>query len=89
MVHLRRLAMRSREQLERLTEERLLAYRKKALSLENSPEESNRTADQLASLDDQYIWFKSDPRWNPQYAVILEALAHVQSSRLGAESHQP
>jgi hypothetical protein len=76
----RRLAMRSREQLQRLTEERLLAYRKKALSLENSPEESDYAADELASLDDQYIWFKSDPRWSPQYSVILEVLAFSQSS---------
>lgn len=75
----RRLAILSREQLLRLTEARLLSYRKKALSLENSPEESDYSDLEIKSLDKTYIWFKSDFRWKRVYNDILHALARVQS----------
>jgi len=35
----------------------------------------------VQSLDPAYIWFKSDPRWQPLYDQILAALARVQSSK--------
>lgn len=75
----RRLTIRSSQQLRLLTEMRLLAYRKKALSLENSPEASDYTQEQIRSFDQTSIWFKSDPRWSLQYERILEALANAQS----------
>jgi hypothetical protein len=69
----------SSEQLRHLTEARLLAYRKKSLSLENCPEDSDYSPQEIETLDRSFIWFKSDPRWQPAYDLILEALARVQS----------
>ena len=77
----RRLAPRSFDQLCRLSEARLLAYRRKALALENCPEDSDYDSKDIAALDDTYIWFKSDPRWQPLYDQILAALARAQSSQ--------
>ena len=76
MVPPRRLAMLSSDQLARLTKSRLLAYRKTALSLENSPEDSDYSSDEVKLLDKSYLWFKSDPRWHEQYELILKALAN-------------
>ena len=76
----RRLRVLSPDELLHLNEARLLEYRKKALSLWNSPEDGDFTADEARSLDPNYIWFKSDPRWQPAYDQILDALAQVQSS---------
>jgi hypothetical protein len=76
----RRLRILSEEQLGHLTEARLLAYRKKALSLQNCPEELYYTSEELQGLDKAFIWFKSDPRWQSAYDLILEALARVQSN---------
>jgi hypothetical protein len=78
----RRLKVLTTTRLSSLTEERLLSYRKKALSLEDSPEDSDYSTDEVNSLDPNYIWFKSDPRWKPAYDDILAALARLQSSRL-------
>jgi hypothetical protein len=75
----RRLKVLSADQLHHLTEERLLAYRKKALSLANCPEDADYSKAEAQSLDANFIWFKSDPRWQPEYDQILEALARVQS----------
>jgi hypothetical protein len=72
----RHLRVLSREQLRHLTRARLLAYRKKALSLENRPEESDYSPDEVNLLDDSFIWFKSDPRWGTSYQLICEALAN-------------
>jgi hypothetical protein len=74
----RRLAILGKERLRTLTVPRLLAYRKKALSLENSPEESDYTPDEIKKLDRRYIWFKSDARWKAVYDDILAALADAQ-----------
>ena len=68
--------MLSSDQLAGLTKSRLLAYRKSALSLENSPEGSDYSRDEVALLDKSYLWFKSDPRWHEQYELILKALAN-------------
>ena len=75
----RRLKVLSSEELRHLSEARLLAYRKKALSLENCPEETDYTPEQIRALDMTYIWFKTDPRWQPAYDLILSALASTQS----------
>jgi hypothetical protein len=75
----RRLRVLTADQLQHLTEERLLAYRKKALSLANCPEDADYSRAQADALDASFIWFKSDPRWKPSYDQILEALARVQS----------
>ena len=75
----RRLRVLSVEQVSRLTEARLLAYRKKALSLENSPEKSDYAPEELRALNPSFIYFKSDARWQPAYDLILHALARVRS----------
>ena len=76
----RRLKVLLPDQLRNLTEERLLEYRKKALSLANCPEDADYSQAEAQLLDADYIWFKSDPRWKPAYDQILEALARVQST---------
>ncbi len=72
----RRLKVLSLTQLHRLSRPRLLAYRCKVLSLESSPELSDRDPSETSPLDDRYVWFKSDPRWQPVYDAVLAALAH-------------
>ena len=74
----RRLAILTRERLRQLSASRLLSYRKQALSLENSPEESDYGSDDMNDMDMRYIWFKSDPRWKIAYDELLEALADAQ-----------
>jgi hypothetical protein len=59
----------------------LLSYRKKALSLENSPEQSDYSSDDIKVLDKRYVWFKSDPRWKSVYEEVLAALAAAQRRR--------
>jgi hypothetical protein len=76
-----RLNVLSDEQLLHLTQARLLAYRKKALSLWNAPEDSDYSPAEFAALDAAYIWFKSDPRWEPMYQRILAALSRAQSQK--------
>ena len=70
----RRLRILSPQELRGLTTQRLLSYRKKCLSLENSPEESDYDPNEVTTLDATYIWFKSDPRWGELYANVLAAL---------------
>ncbi len=74
----RKLKILSPHELRHLTVERLLAYRRKALSLENSLADSDyrETAD---TLDPTYIWFKEDPRWQILYKDILAELDRKQS----------
>jgi len=81
MVLPRRIRPLTAAELEHLTEDRLLAYRKQALSLENSLAASDYT--NLAdSLDPAYIWFKDDPRWQPLYDAVLEELNRKQHPKL-------
>ncbi|MBC7857142.1 MAG: hypothetical protein IAF94_27240 [Pirellulaceae bacterium] len=54
-----------------------MSYRKKCLSLENTPEASDYL-NEASNLDPTYIWFKSDPRWAESYANVLSALAKSQ-----------
>ncbi len=74
----RRIRPLTAEQLSHLTEARLLAFRKKALSLENSQEDSDY-ANEVDRLNPTFIYFKSDPRWQAAYDLILQALARVQA----------
>jgi hypothetical protein len=80
MVRPRRIGIRTPEQLWSLTEARLLAYRRKALQLINSPDEADYGDEWLRPGDQRHIYYKSDPRWEVLYRDILEALARVQSS---------
>jgi hypothetical protein len=85
----RKLKIMSPEEMTHLTKARLLSYRKKALSLENNPEESDYLKNRyfaieqydyfelVKELDQNYIWFKSDPRWSIVYQNILDALAKL------------
>jgi hypothetical protein len=66
------------EELRHLTAERLLAYRKKALSLENTRADSDYR-DTAGELDETFIWFKEDPRWQSTYDDVLAELARKQS----------
>jgi hypothetical protein len=61
-----------------LTVERLLAYRRKALSLENTLADSDYH-DMAEALDQTYIWFEEDPRWQPLYDGIPAELDRRQS----------
>ena len=74
----RKLRILSPAELRHLTVERLLEYRKKALSLENSVAASEYH-DSAENLDDTFIWFKEDPRWQAVYANILAELARKQA----------
>jgi len=56
------------ETLRTMTSERLLQYRQKALSLEESLETSD-FCDTVSELDPSFIWFKNDSRWQPLYDV--------------------
>lgn len=79
----RRLRILTESELRHLTVERLLAYRKKALSLENTLADSDY-GDSADELDETFIWFKEDPRWQEVYDRILAALAVKQSNAGGA-----
>lgn len=74
----RRLRPLTEVELSNLTVERLLAYRKKALSLENTLADSDYS-DHSEPLDAKFIWCKEDPRWQPVYDGILAELARKQS----------
>ncbi len=74
----RKLKILSPQELRHLTVERLLAYRRKALSLENAVADSDYH-DSTETLDQTYIWFKEDPRWQHLYNDILAELERKQS----------
>ena len=78
----RRLRPLSNPELERMTVARLIAFRKQALSLENSITKSDYS-DIAAELDRTYIWFKEDPRWQIVYDAVLEELARKQNAGSG------
>ena len=81
MLPPRRLTPLTVEQLSRLPEARLIAYRREARSLEESLESSDYSHDKNIEqrMDTAFIWFKADPRWQPLYDQILKALHRVQS----------
>jgi hypothetical protein len=59
-----------------LSTERLLAYRDRLLSLEESPGLSDCEPDEIAALDSTRIWFKSDPRWREIYGQVVDTLGN-------------
>ena len=75
----RRLRILTKSELCNLTVERLLAYRRKALSLENRLADSDYR-ETAGKLDVTFIWFKEDPRWQHVYDDILVELAKKQTS---------
>jgi len=77
MVQPRRIRALTPTELQHLTVERLLAYRKQALCLENNLAASDYT-ETAHTLDIAYIWFKDDPRWQLLYDSILRELARKQ-----------
>lgn len=79
MVLPRQIRPLTSDELEDLTVDRLLAYRKQALCLENSLAAADYT-DMADCLDDTYIWFKDDPRWEPLYNSILDELNRKQNT---------
>ncbi|MGL5874545.1 MAG: hypothetical protein ACRC2R_19620 [Xenococcaceae cyanobacterium] len=80
MVLPRRIRPLTIEQLQQLTVERLLAYRKKALSLEDSLAASDYIDTEIAqTFDETYIWFKEDSRWKPLYDAIISELTEKQA----------
>jgi hypothetical protein len=78
----KRLRFLSQQELERLTVSRLLAYRKKALSLESKPVELG-PSDSRDLDDKRFIWFKQDPRWDGLYDRILKVLKMKQAVSSG------
>ena len=75
----RRLRILSQSDLRHLTIERLLKYRKKALSLENTLADSDYHY-HAGKFDETFIWFKEDPRWQLVYDDVLAELACKQSN---------
>ena len=67
------------EQLSALTTARLLAYRNRLLTLEESVESSDWTRTQLAACDPALMYFKTDPRWQPLYEAVRQELARRPS----------
>ena len=78
MILPRKLRPKTRAELELFTVERLLAYRKKALSLETSFDASD-FHDIAIELDRNFIWFKEDPRWQIVYNDVLSVLSAKQA----------
>jgi hypothetical protein len=66
------------ELLSTLPAKRLLAYRDRLLSLEESPEESDCYEDEIRGLDPALIWFKSDSRWKDLYDQVRALLAKAE-----------
>jgi len=79
MVHPRRIRPLTSTEIGHLTVERLLEYRKQTLCLENTLAASDYI-DIAQTLDNAYIWFKDDLRWQPLYDAILVELARRQNS---------
>lgn len=77
MVLPRRLKLLTEEELSLLSVDRLLEYRRKALSLENTLFASDYV-EVAKDLDPEFIWFKDDPRWQELYNRILAALKTKQ-----------
>lgn len=73
----RRLKILTDDELLLLSVDRLLKYRKKALSIENSMIASDYV-DTAKDLDPKFIWFKDDPRWQDVYNRILAVLKNKQ-----------
>lgn len=71
----RRLRPLVKDELATLTKERLLDYRKKALSLENCLEKSDYHDQNPEDWDPSYVYFKDDPRWGQLYETVLRYLA--------------
>ena len=69
----RRLKILNDDELNLLSIDRLLAYRDKALSIENSLIASDYV-DTAQNLDPKFIWFKDDPRWQAVYNRIRAVL---------------
>lgn len=69
----RRLRILTDEELLMLSVDRLLAYRRKALSIENSMNASDYV-DIAKDLDPEFIWFKDDLRWQDVYNRTLAVL---------------
>lgn len=81
MVRPRRLKILTDDELSLLSVDRLLEYRKKALSLENTLLASDYV-EVAKDLDPEFIWFKDDPRWQELYNRILAALNTKQPDSL-------
>lgn len=77
MVLPRRLKLLTEKELSLLSVDRLLEYRRKALSLENTLFASDYV-EVAKDLDPEFIWFKDDPRWQELYNRILAALKTKQ-----------
>ncbi len=77
MAKPRRLKILTDDELLLLSVDRLLEYRKKALSIENTFLNSDYM-DVSKELDPDFIWFKDDPRWQELYNRILTVLVCKQ-----------
>ena len=63
------------ERISTLTTARLLAYRDRLLTLEESVDLSDWNPTELTACDPALIYFKSDPRWQPLYDEVRQELA--------------
>jgi hypothetical protein len=62
-------------QLVTLSTQRLMAYRKRLLELEDSAALSDWDDAVLKGLDPTLIWFKEDPSWSSLYVLVTQILS--------------
>lgn len=62
-------------QIEALTTERVLAYRSRLLSLQDSAMLSDLDEYELGALDPSLLYFKEQPEWVTLYADVKRVLA--------------
>jgi hypothetical protein len=67
------------EELARLSTERLLAYRKRLLSLVDSSSDSDLSQEEVETLDGNAIYFKDDPAWGREYGEVKALLAQREN----------
>lgn len=63
------------DRLKVLPTKRLLAYRDRLLSLEQSASSSDLDDREVARLASDLVYFKDDPRWDALYASVRAILA--------------
>jgi hypothetical protein len=76
----RRVRPIPKSELPRLSTDRLLAYRKRLLSLEDSAESSDWDSDELSGLEPGFIRFKDEAEWIELYEEVIAILSSREHS---------
>ncbi len=72
----RKVRLLSPDEMERLETPRLLEYRRKLLTLEESQQSSDWDEDDLAHIEPGYVYFKDSPRWAAAVDAAKRILGH-------------